>query len=457
MNENIEKWGHFGVSKNIANGHFKLATWFHIKHFSIKAYAQHSYLTTIGGVAIWVFSFFSWPISMGYQYELFWIMNLSIILLLFSSMTFYQAFLYQNYNILGWMLFPIFFSALYHTQFGLLTLITAIMACVSLTSVIFASVFVLFSFFKTQNIICLLSFIPAGVICILPLFSLFKQGILLGTLKIYSSNLGAVKLTKNSYNRTPIKWYETILRISYYLLFAVCYLFFTDEYPFFTLIAIFLFIINQHISRIADIQSILIVVTSAMVTDFLIAPNQYMLAPLIISLNPMIGITHNNIKGERVYGWSTPMKPFDLGPIKRKVEEFLIPVQKGQRVFIAFDDPKGDYDKIFDGYRNLIEIFSVVATQKDFHIFPDWHLIFMHGEQRQFWGRKPKEVSQIMNNWEADYVIIYETGQYDVHPQWDNSGFQICNELNWKLLESEMAGDYPYSNNHPKMYLLKRR
>ena len=107
--------------------------------------------------------------------------------------------------------------------------------------------------------------------------------------------------------------------------------------------------------------------------------------------------------------------------------------------------------------RNLIEIFSVVATQKEFHIFPDWHLIFMHGEHRQFWGRKTKEVSQIMNNWEADYVIIYETDQYDIHPQWDNGGFQICNELNWKLLESEMAGDYPYSNNHPKMYLLKRR
>ena len=170
----------------------------------------------------------------------------------------------------------------------------------------------------------------------------------------------------------------------------------------------------------------------------------------------MIGITYTYLKGERIYGWLKPQHPFDLAPFKRKVEDFLAPVQRGQRVFIAFNDPKENYEKIFDGYRNLIEIFSVVATQKDFHIFPDWHLIFMHGEYRHFWGREPSRVWEIMNNWNADYVIIYNNDRLENKPNRYFTSFELVSELDWNTLVEKMGHDYPYSNNHPKMFLLKK-
>ena len=51
---------------------------------------------------------------------------------------------------------------------------------------------------------------------------------------------------------------------------------------------------------------------------------------------------------------------------------FLEPVKQSEKLFMAFDNPNGLYEKVFDGYRVLLELPLYVAATQEINYTSDW-------------------------------------------------------------------------------------
>ena len=64
--------------------------------------------------------------------------------------------------------------------------------------------------------------------------------------------------------------------------------------------------------------------------------------------------------------------PFDVTELYCVRPANLSVVSPADRVYFAFDDPRGSYSNIFDGYRVIHELPLMVASNREIHLFPDW-------------------------------------------------------------------------------------
>ena len=232
--------------------------------------------------------------------------------------------------------------------------------------------------------------------------------------------------------------------------------------PILLLLGVLLFIINQRFFRIADEESLIVLVSSLFVfTSMQIDVQWLTYFALWIALSPLgLFLSVQEIIKDNKNAEILVHAPFDHTEPKAALNAFLASVAIGERVYFAFNDPDNRYSNIFDSYRIVHELTLSVAADKEVHIFPDWYAVAETNFEGapQCWGRSVREVVSNCERWNANFAIIYQETGSALDPRW-SVDFDCISEFDW--------GDYLYlprfknlwqlsgSKSTPKWFLLK--
>ena len=151
------------------------------------------------------------------------------------------------------------------------------------------------------------------------------------------------------------------------------------------------------------------------------------------------------------------MAPYNIKPALDNMHAFLEPVPENQRVFMAFDDPGTTYEKIFDGWRQLIELPSYVANQRKILFMPEWWGVFElnYEDAPEIWGREPEQLRANMQHWGSQFGIVYQSEGGELDPKWQAAGFQHRTTFDWNAFEPDFSYHKRYGNLQLKFFLLE--
>lgn len=450
--ENFKRYGWSGRSRNIGDGDYPISRWFFMTPLSLKAYRYAPCLVPLGGMVLWLLSHLIW-FADGGTADYFLPAVLAILLAGFSTLFYYNAFFFQNYNALGWIAFPLCLFFLSHGMWIGFGLCAVAVAMGSFTAIFCLSLLSGVYMLLTGAWMIIPALVPAGLVSSYGLLVLFKSGDFWQAIVSIGQGIGFIKTGKKRLKYAK-PWFFMGYIAGLQILFCACHVFLHGSAPIFSLIAVFIFGLNFLVARFADTQSLFIVMMSACLADTLAEPSYLMLLPLWLALSPVpknIGFSAS--PGQR---FSVPdvYRPFHMRGLLDDFRAFFSDVQPGQRVMMVFDDPGTDFGKLFDGYRTLIELPSFIATEKDFHFMPDFHLVFLGEGRRHYLGQELAAVQDNIDHWKPDYVLVYSTAPGKPDPHWEAQGFTVTQTMDFTAYEDMWRDDRPYNAPTPIWWLL---
>lgn len=452
---NLERYGRNGVSPIVGLGAFPLRRWFHLSLLSSCLYANAGAATTVIGTIAWAAAHLVWLDSVA------WVWGCAVTaVLLFSSTAFAMAFVRQNYNILGWMWLPLALYAISTAQWALAALVWLAASMASIT-VIFAALPLMFVLSAvTGQWECIFSLLPALAKLLLHFVSMLRgegaQSPILDIAKVIGLTKAGVR-----YKRTSMRlgMVNTYLIVIYSIACGMIWLG-QAAVPYLLLVAASLFVLNQRLIRFADDQSvILLFVTICGATVLQGAPSVLSFLGMLLAANPLplsLGLTSTEREGSLIRVPS--LSPFNHEQIYAAISRFFEQVPKSAKVYIAFEDPEGVYERIFDGYRNLLELPLFVAAERGIHMFPDWHAVSETNYEGApvCWGRTPEAVLDNVRRWQAGYVVVYQDAGTELAGEWRSLGFLEKASFDWFDWKNELRGVKLWRAAHPpKWWLLQ--
>jgi len=447
---NIYRFGRTGRSPYIGLGGHRLSRLFFYTLPSL-------YVSWIAGAPSMLVSMAGWLLS-----HLFWINTAdkailgSVMGLALISPLFYSNLVRQNYNILGWIFFPLGLYGLMTQQWVLAGGAWLAASFGSVTVVVLGGIFSLVFSVSSWTVYPLFAIIPAGIKLATHFWPLMYQGELKRVVQSVIKAIGLIE-GKAKYKRKAskkINLQRIYLLITYFQFLVATYLL-SGKISLIFLIGILIYLINSILFRFADEQSMYMLMFS-LGTALAITISQPALLVfywILISPAPRF-LAFPSYKD--VYDVVPPISPFNIRPFLEGMEEFLSPVQRGQRVLMAFDDPDGVYEKIFDGQRLLLELPSYVSTTRSIHYMPDWWGVFELNYEGapDFWGRDVPSVLQNIKQWETDFVVVYQEERgTELDPQWRNAGFRPVSKFAWSDYAEEFQNGF--TGSLPDWWLLK--
>lgn len=438
---NINRYGRGGVSPVIGLGQFSLSSWFHLTLLASYIYANAGAATTLFGSLVWVLSHLIWAdTAAGW-----WVTAVTAVLF-FSTTTYAMAFARQNYQILGWMWFPVALYGIAHEYWVLGSFAWLGAAIAGVTPIFFAIPIVAGMVFTEESWVPIITLIPAIILVVTRFLPLVTSGTKNESVLQIAKLIGMTSRNVRYHREMHQFQLSTLYFLSLYLVSALLLWLATSTLPVLPMIGVFLFFANQRLFRVADEQSVILLVVSVFAFQVLQShPSWTLLAVLWLAASPFAAflsiqrlrskISCNKIGGIMVH------PPFDQTNIERDLEAFLRNVDPGQRVYFAYADPAGKYFNIFDGYRVIHELPLYVAVKKGVHLFPDWYAV---GETNyegapECWGRLPKEVKENIERWKAHYAIVYQETGSTLDPAFQAEFEQIA-EFDWAKHESSFGG-----------------
>jgi len=454
---NLDRYGRAGVSPTIGLGAFPLRKWFHISLPANYFYSHAGALTTLVGTWVWVFSHFVWAEAA----PVWWLIAV-VFCLLFSSMAYAMAFARQNYQILGWMWFPL---GLFFCAKGSLVLASMAWLAASLsglTAVVFASVVVALSALVSANPMLPLVLLPTYAYTLLSLWPVLSSGGLAGPFQEIGKLIGLVHHQVRYDRGMKRLGVFTLYFLGLYAVSTALLSVAHRQWAWMPLLGMVLFLVNQRFVRIADEQSLLVLNCSLIASSALAGPPSVLAyLAVFLAFNPLAALLSVQRLGKTGGDGSIHVfEPFDHGVIEAATQEFLAPVHPGEQVYFAFEDPAGQYFRIFDGYRALYELPLYLASLKGFRIFPDWYAVMetnYHGAP-QCWGRTYKEVLDNCVRWKANFAVIYQESGTSLDPVW-LQGFDCVTRLDWETYLPQFRGFEIWSSSAPvpQWFLLRPR
>lgn len=450
---NIERHGLNGTSPTLGLGAFRLSGWFYLSLLSSCLYGNGGAAVTLLGTASWAMLHSIWYWAIPWK----WV-TLIILVTFFSSTTYLMAFVRQNYNIIGWMWLPLGLFGILSNQLGLAAVAWFAASLGSTTAVFAVAPLVIGLAIGENHPYLLLTLVPAAIKFSLHFLPMIRgQSVMAGVTGIAKligvSGRGA-KYKRNLTEFNPVSLYFLVI-------YAVaCGLIWYDhgEPPALVIAALATFVVNQYLVRFADIQSMIILFVSAAAATVMVEPSELVaLAGLVLAANPIPAAlggglwrsTHSVVRPPVV-------SPFDHSELHRAMSAFL-EVPTGSRVLFAFDDPGDDYAKIFDGYRLLMELPLLVASEKGVHLMPDWYAVTEtnYPDAPSFWGRDPDAVRANMARWDADRVIVYQDSGTELDPAW-SSGYKVIATFDWGEWATALGSARLWATDRPpKWWLLE--
>lgn len=396
---NIQKFGRYGQSNLLAGGDFSLKNWFHTTPFSLRL--QASFGTTFIMFFATFFWLFSWIIL--YQDN----PNLWILLVVFFSTLFFATFVeIQNYNILGWMLYPILLTYLESGNYLVLSIVLFFVALSSFTAFFIAGILVVVSSIYLSDYYILLCIVAGGIKWIIPILVSMKDGALSKMLGAIGGH-NAVKYSRKNTKKFSI---SKIYILSLQMQFALVVMFFNiDIQTVLLFVIVSLFIVNERIVRFADQQSFYFLYLSLSIFCILnMDMNIYILISFILSIYPAYKFIMNVLpKGDRFIA-PGERKPYNMSYEINGLNNFFKPVPREERILIVYKNPEGNYNNIFEGFRVYNEIIQYAAMKKNICIFPDWYMVFENNKSNSdesFWMNSKDEIAQYLKLNKINYFI----------------------------------------------------
>lgn len=445
---NIDRFGKNGISHLVADGDFKLSSWFHLTLFSIYGYWRFGgAVAPIVGLFGWLFSHMLWFSHVEVSIVLI------VLLVVMLSSTFYaNMFEMQNYNALGWMFFPIGIYGLYTDNHLISALGWFLVSLGSFTAFFIAGFLSLvFALYKI-SFLPVLAIIPAGIKISSHFFPLLKDtSSIVNLLKLIGATKKSVKY-KRSFNR--FLSIRLVFFLGLYVQFIITLYTTAEKFDVLFISLIILYILNESlIFRFADPQSIHISVMSITTVLVLLYFNPYLLISFLVMLNPPAIFLDFTTKSLVV---PPKRKPFKVRDVLDKIYGFL-KVEK-TRVLFCFDNPEGQYGKIFDGYGPILEAFIYVANKKNIHIFPDWYFVMKYNYPGapECWGRDVDKVLFNVKRWDVRYIIMYERAGENILSKFSEH-FELISSLSYSDLFSEVEDVFTERlfRDQIKFYLLR--
>ena len=378
---NLIKHSRFGFSNTTTYKRYPIGNWFHISLFSMYPFWKSSVLTNF---ICWIFL----PLTFCVLFEVVNFQWYGIVLMAtFFGSNYYNQLQVQNYNFLGWLLFPILFWSLESKDFIYISLTFIGLFLTSFTAFISAfGYFVCSLIFNNIPITDLLY-----VLLIISPFVLYRISpmIINGTIKkqflSIAATIGLYKSNKSLYVRNNRKKSTFLLggiKIVFVLLF---FLFIPQSAPYLYIVLILLFI-NYFLGRFADHQSLDMIMLITCLY-YILQEESFISLVLywVFISNPIPRLNFSNAEGSLVR--LKKIKPYSCTKIEGKLNSFFYRV-KNQKVFIAFEDPQNNYELLFLNQRILLEASHYHATKNNAFIFPNfWSVIDEgNGDEENFWS-----------------------------------------------------------------------
>lgn len=449
----IYRHGRTGKSKLIGLGKYDLSRYYCYALPSLYAAWQGGAVAILTGMFGWWLAHLIWLQTVE-PMNLIPIMGLSLI-----STTFYgHTFARQNYNALGWLFFPIGIYGLMTGQWFITSLGWVAVSFGSFTAVILACWLSLWAAVNGWTIVPVIAVVPAGLKLVSHLWPYLTVGGLKGTMGDTLKAIGAAD-RKARYKRDKISVAKIgdLYFFLLYIQFSIVFYYLTQTVPLLYISGIVMFLINSIWLRIGDIESMEMLMISlasaSMMTvsePLLILSFWLVIAPISLFANiPTVSFSLDIVP---------KLMPINIKTMLEEMEAFLQPVSKGQRVLMAFENPGDEYEKLFDGYRNLIEIPHYVATKRGIHFMPDWWGVFELNYEGapDFWGRDIEDVIRQQAAWNVDYMLIYQEDSAILDKKWEKRGFKAVSHFSWAKYAEAWAPLQYCKRKMPDWWLLAR-
>ena len=453
---NLNRYGRLSKSPILGVGNYSLSNWWFLSSFASYIYANAGAVTTLLSTLFWILSHLIWLQAAEWRLVL-----LVVAIVFFSSTAYLMAYALQNYQILGWMWMPIAFYGVLNDQLVVAALALCVGTLMGITTLFVSTILLLTHAIHLSNFGLLLVLLPAIFVFTFNFIPILKTGGLKSSLYMIGKIIGFVHIGVK-YKRKSMKLdlFTLYFLIIYFSAISLIWID-TGALPLLLTVVYILIFFNQMLIRFADVQSLLILFIGVAAAEVLSSEGGwYALAGLFFAANPITIILDGISTNDRV-SFIKPYEyePFDTEPLLSAFRDFL-DVEPGSRILFAFDDPLGEYEKIFDGYRVLLEPPLTIAAEKSIHLFPDWYAVSQtnYVNAPTFWGRSFSEVNNNVKYWSADYFIIYQDSGTDIEPQWLSS-FRVIKEFDWGHWVESLHGCRICSADKPipKWWLLSRK
>lgn len=367
---NLDRYGRNGRSPCVGMGDYPLAKWFNISLFSIYLNWRMSNVSVLIASFALAFSNLLWLDGVRMLYVFL------VILTLLLSSTFYHLLVNQNYNIIGWMALPAGLWGVCEGNWLLVGIAWFWAGNGSLTAVFVAFLWMLAIACSNLSLMPILAIIPALFLISTRLIPLLQSAILRETFVETAKAIGAQR-SKAKYVRrnSSNSFWNLAIRLFpmgfYALLGCVVQYESGDVGPVLICywVSLFLFFLNASgLFRFADPWSFSAIM--ATVSTALVASNFSWLVFVLFlfAINPIPFVLA--WQGGEVLDVVPRRKPFPVYLILEKVRHFFKDIKPSEKILMAFDDPDGDYNRVFDGYRRICEAAFYVELKKEPMFFP---------------------------------------------------------------------------------------
>lgn len=426
---NLARYGRSGRSPIVGLGEFPLSQWFHVGLPGLNAYAKAGAVATLGGMAVWWLSHLLWLQTADAR----WV-AIVLALTLFSTGFFAMAFVLQNYNVLGWMFLPAGLFAISQGHYELAALAWFAASLAGLTPLVFAGAFVTVLAIEQMSLAPVLSIIPAIGLYSLNLWPAYRNIGMRSAIAFTAKAIGATdRHVRYRYTSKRFSARTAYFVVTGTLFIVTCS--WVASPPWLFVVPLALFVVNRTLARFVDEQSaILAMMTGATTIVMTAAPDPWLAATLwlVISPTPVLMVPTNRSALSALADLD-PREPVDITLLEDRMRAFLHPVAPGQRVLMAFSDPEGIYERLFDGYSTLLQLPLYVSATRGIHFMPDWWAVFETNYENapSFWGRSVAAVKKNAEYWHAEFVVVYQNTGSSLDDEWSKAGFISCGEFDW--------------------------
>ncbi len=456
---NLDRYGRTGNSPVIGLGSYPLKNWFHLSLSASYVYANAGAVTTLVSTLAWVFGHLLWLESVENKW---WVISV-VAALFFSSTSYAMAFVRQNYQMLGWMWLPLAMYFSYENSYVLAAFAWVAAGLAGITPVFFAIPIILTISFLNQNGTVLLVVFPAMLCSAFRFLPLLMDGGLRQALTNVAKVIGATqRMVRYKRSIQGINFFTLYFSILYLICFGLMSVS-IGEIATFPLLSLMLFFFNQRFVRLADEQSLIVIAASSFTfTAIHSEPSWLNMIALWLVLNPLgfLFSIQRLSKDGSGDGNILIFSPFDQAELEKAMNSFFEQVSRGDRVYFAYEDPGDNYSNIFDGYRSIHELPLLVASQNEFHLFPDWWTVAETNYEGapQCWGRSLDDVIRNCQRWNARYTMIYQESGSRLDEKW-NGSFELISEFDWCDYQHLSECEQLWSKNKPtpKWFLLRYR
>lgn len=455
---NLKRYGRRGKSPFLGLGEYHLARCFNYTLMSLYPYASAGAVTILVSMVLFIGAQFVWLDNhVDFNYLLM------VVGMCFSSTLFYaNTFRFQNYNAVGWAFFPIGLYGMLTGNywyalvgwFGVsLGSFTGVVLSVALTGF----QFLILGMTGVWEWILILTVFPAVFKIALNFTPFINNPDSKDILKKVLGAIGASSAVKYKRKKTKKFNVKKLYFLMLYIQFAIAYYFILGELPLIFIACILVNLMNSLFIRFADDQSIHMLFLSMGTALVLQAGDLYLLPFYWLLISPLIVLTGYDHM-TKVLEVPPVGKPESLKNIMQTLEEFIAPITQEDKLYFAYADPEGAYEKVYHGYRHLIELPIYLATQRNIRCMPDWWAVFElnYEDAPEIWGTEPPEVAANMDRWESNYAVIYQIDNPTIDQKWQENGFEVVHDLDWKQFEDQFSSYKKLKIKGLKWWLIKK-